>query len=140
MQGKQRGQRATNSWKTTIPNYSLRFHPCAERARRALGAPAHYGLGGGAAVGALEHLPPQDLAHALPSVPWGGRASSNYFNRANTGRRTCDYARAQAAGVTCVPLLVETFGGLSPTLMRELRAAAEWRSNKLTSSEYDETT
>ena len=51
-----------------------------------------------------------------------------------------DYARAQAAGVTCVPLLVETFGGLSPTLMHELRAAAEWRSNKLTSSEYDETT
>ena len=29
---------------------------------------------------------------------------------------------------------------LSPALMRELRAAAEWRSNKLTSSEYDETT
>ena len=28
----------------------------------------------------------------------------------------------------------------SPALMRELRAAAEWRSNKLTSSEYDETT
>ena len=51
-----------------------------------------------------------------------------------------DYARAQAAGVTCVPFLVETFGGLSPALMRELRAAAEWRSNKLTSSEYDETT
>ena len=50
------------------------------------------------------------------------------------------YARAQAAGVTCVPLLVETFGGLSPALMHELRAAAEWRSNKLTSSEYDETT
>ena len=42
--------------------------------------------------------------------------------------------------MTCVPLLVETFGGLSPALMRELRAAAEWRSNKLTSSEYDETT
>ena len=41
---------------------------------------------------------------------------------------------------TCVPLLVETFGGLSPALMHELRAAAEWRSNKLTSSEYDETT
>ena len=30
--------------------------------------------------------------------------------------------------------------GLSPALMHELRAAAEWRSNKLTSSEYDETT
>ena len=42
--------------------------------------------------------------------------------------------------MTCVPLLVETFGGLSPALMHELRAAAEWRSNKLTSSEYDETT
>ena len=27
-----------------------------------------------------------------------------------------DYARAQACGVTCVPLLVETFGGLSPAL------------------------
>ena len=37
--------------------------------------------------------------------------------------------------MTCVPLLVETFGGLSPALMHELRAAAEWRSNKLTSSE-----
>ena len=37
-----------------------------------------------------------------------------------------------------MPFLVETFGGLSPALMRELRAAAEWRSNKLTS--YDETT
>ena len=44
------------------------------------------------------------------------------------------------ASVTCVPLLVETFGGLSPALMHELWAAAEWRSNKLTSSEYDETT
>ena len=56
------------------------------------------------------------------------------------GHKDGDYARAQAAGVTCVPLLVETFGGLSPALMHELRAAAEWRSNKLTSSEYDETT
>ena len=56
------------------------------------------------------------------------------------GRRGCR-PPVQAAGVTCVPLLVETFGaGLSPALMRELRAAAEWRSNKLTSSEYDETT
>ena len=38
------------------------------------------------------------------------------------------------------PLLVETFGGLSPALMRELRAAQQRRSNKFTSSEYDETT
>ena len=51
-----------------------------------------------------------------------------------------DYARAQASGVRCVPLLVETFGGLSPPLVDALRAAAEWRKNKLTASEYDETT
>ena len=51
-----------------------------------------------------------------------------------------DYARAQAEGVECVPLLVETFGGLSPALTSVLREAADWRSNKLTSSEYDETT
>ena len=51
-----------------------------------------------------------------------------------------DYARAQACGVTCVPLLVETFGGLSPALYGVLCAAAEWRSNKLSASEYDETT
>ena len=51
-----------------------------------------------------------------------------------------DYARAQASGVRCVPLLVETFGGMSPQLVDALRAAAEWRKNKLTSSEYDETT
>ena len=51
-----------------------------------------------------------------------------------------DYARAQASGVRCVPLLVETFGGLSPPLVDALRTAAEWRKNKLTASEYDETT
>ena len=51
-----------------------------------------------------------------------------------------DYARAQASGVRCVPLLVETFGGLSPPLVDALRTAAEWRKNKLTTSEYDETT
>ena len=51
-----------------------------------------------------------------------------------------DYARAQASGVRCVPLLVETFGGLSPPLVNALHAAAEWRKNKLTASEYDETT
>ena len=51
-----------------------------------------------------------------------------------------DYDRAQASGVTCVPLLVETFGGWSPALLGALRTASEWRSNKLTASEYDETT
>ena len=39
-----------------------------------------------------------------------------------------------------VPLLVETFGGWSPALLGALRTASEWRSNKLTASEYDETT
>ena len=32
------------------------------------------------------------------------------------------------------------FGGCAPQLMKALLAAAEWRANKLTSSEYDETT
>ena len=39
-----------------------------------------------------------------------------------------------------VPLLVETFGGMSPALYDALREASDWRANKLTSSEYDETT
>ena len=33
-----------------------------------------------------------------------------------------------------------TFGGWSPALLGALRTASEWRSNKLTASEYDETT
>ena len=51
-----------------------------------------------------------------------------------------DYARALDCGVTVVPLLVETFGGLGVELVKALRSAAEWRRNKLVSSEYDETT
>lgn len=51
-----------------------------------------------------------------------------------------DYARAQESGVRCVPLLMETFGGMSPPLFEALRTAAEWRNNKLMASEYDETT
>ena len=64
---------------------------------------------------------------------------SDLKSRAHSGEDG-DYARAQAEGVECVPLLVETFGGLSPALTSVLREAADWRSNKLTSSEYDETT
>ena len=45
--------------------------------------------------------------------------------------REGDYARAQAAGVECVPLLVETFGGMSPALYDALREASDWRANKL---------
>ena len=73
-----------------------------------------------------------------------GRGAAGFFNR-KTGAgyvspKAGDYARAQASGVRCVPLLVETFGGLSPPLVDALRTAAEWRKNKLTASEYDETT
>ena len=39
-----------------------------------------------------------------------------------------------------MPLLVETFGGMSPALYDALREASDWRSNKLTSCEHDETT
>ena len=35
---------------------------------------------------------------------------------------------------------METFGGFSPEVVSTLREAAEWRKNKLASSEYDETT
>ena len=51
-----------------------------------------------------------------------------------------DYARAEALGVRVVLMLVETFGGLGPALVEELRKGAEWRANKLTASKYDETT
>ena len=51
-----------------------------------------------------------------------------------------DYARAQGLGMQVAPLLVETFGGLGADLVGVLRAAAQWRADKLESSEYDETT
>ena len=50
------------------------------------------------------------------------------------------YARAQANGVDCDPLLVETFGGFGPELLELLRGAAEFKMNKLSAAEYDETT
>ena len=73
----------------------------------------------------------------------GVKTDGAYNRRTGAGyvsHKDGDYARAQAEGVECVPLLVETFGGLSPALTSVLREAADWRSNKLTSSEYDETT
>ena len=36
--------------------------------------------------------------------------------------------------------LVETFGGLGERLVCDLQEAGEYRSNKLTAAEYDETT
>ena len=73
----------------------------------------------------------------------GVKADGAFDRRTGAGyvsHREGDYARAQAAGVECVPLLVETFGGMSPALYDALREASDWRANKLTSSEYDETT
>ena len=73
----------------------------------------------------------------------GVKADGAFDRRTGAGyvsHREGDYARAQAAGVECVPLLVETFGGMSPALHDALREASDWRSNKLTSSEHDETT
>ena len=52
---------------------------------------------------------------------------------------TTQYARAQKAGVEVDALLVEPSGACGPRLTELLVEAAEARSNKLTSSEYDET-
>ena len=51
-----------------------------------------------------------------------------------------DYDRAAASGVTVHELLVETFGGLGRELIKILKLGAEYRDNKLTSGEFDETT
>jgi hypothetical protein len=51
-----------------------------------------------------------------------------------------DYERALQAGVRCIPMLIETFGGFGPGLLEVLRRADEWRQGRLVSSEYDETT
>ena len=71
-----------------------------------------------------------------------GQAADGPFDRRTGGghvrQKLGDYDRAVGAGVTVVPLLVETFGGCAPPLMSALQRAADWRQNKLTSSEYDE--
>ena len=69
---------------------------------------------------------------------WSIHHQASFFSWSLRRKKTAR-AKSSGPGAQCV-LLVETFGGLSPALMHELRAAAEWRSNKLTSSEYDETT
>jgi hypothetical protein len=76
----------------------------------------------------------------------GVKTDGAYNRRTGAGyvsHKDGDYVRVRRRrpeGVECVPLLVETFGGLSPALTGVLREAADWRSNKLISSEYDETT
>ena len=51
-----------------------------------------------------------------------------------------DYARAGDLGVTVLLLLVESFGGFGPELDQMLSDLAAARQNKLTKSEYDDTT
>ena len=50
------------------------------------------------------------------------------------------YARALGLGVDVQALLFEVWGGWSPAVVELFRATAEERRNKLTRSEYDETT
>ena len=86
------------------------------------------------------------LLYVTPSLRVRPRyTSTRYAHSSSSGvgyvaAKSGDYARALASGVTCVPLLLETFGGCSPEVVSMLREAAEWRKNKLASSEYDETT
>ena len=73
-----------------------------------------------------------------------GREGDGVFNR-RTGAghvkaKAGDYERALENGVEVVPLLVETFGGFGSGLVAMLKAAAEWRHDRLDASEYDETT
>jgi len=51
-----------------------------------------------------------------------------------------EYAKAIALGTHVNELLIETFGGFSPAMMDLLVACSEKRRDKLTRSEYDETT
>ena len=73
-----------------------------------------------------------------------GQPSDRTFNRLSgkgyVPPRKGDYDRAAAAGVTVRELLVETFGGLGHRLVELLQRGAEYRENKLTATEYDETT
>ena len=61
-----------------------------------------------------------------PRSTFNARTSAGYVSPSKG-----DYARAEAMGL----MLVETFGGLGPALVEELRKGAEWRANKLTASE-----
>ena len=74
-----------------------------------------------------------------------GRTASPNSHDSHTGAgyvkaEPGDYAFAKSRNVEAVLLLCETFGGLGPELVEHLRRAAEYRDNKLTASEYDETT
>jgi len=89
-----------------------------------------------------------NTADACRDVVLGRRGRGRRGDRAYN-RRTAegyvqpqrgDYARALEAGVTVVPLLVETFGGFGPGLVDALQRATDCRQNALAHSEYDEAT
>ena len=73
----------------------------------------------------------------------GSEGDGRYNRRTGEGHVAAvagDYDRAREAGVRCVPMLIETFGGFGSGLMGVLRQADGWRQGRLVSSEYDETT
>ena len=70
-----------------------------------------------------------------PSEPFNPATGAGYV-AAQEGH----YARAPAQGVDAVPALIETFGGVAPELMGMLQQAAWFRMNRLSKTEYGETT
>ena len=61
-----------------------------------------------------------------PPATFNARTGAGYVSP-----KEGDYARPEAMGVRVILMLVETFGGLGPALVEELREGAEWRANKL---------
>ena len=79
------------------------------------------------------------------ATPFRARASScaafaSGRGKAPSGPPRAGYAKAIALGTHVNELLIETFGGFSPAVMDLLVACSEKRRDKLTRSEYDETT
>ena len=52
----------------------------------------------------------------------------------------CDFVCRRARVADGSPAASHTFGGFGPELLELLRGAAEFKSNKLSAAEYDETT
>ena len=70
----------------------------------------------------------------------GGEAFCANSGKGYVAPKKGQYTKAEGHGVTVVCGLAETLGGLSPAFCNLLKEAAEARSNRLTSGEYDATT
>ena len=103
--------------------------------------PARVGLPGGR-VGFGNTAPP--LRGKMYGCIARGCAADGAFNpRTGAGfvpASSGDYTAALANGCTVLLLLFETFGGFGPALVRLLKRAAAEVENKLTPTQYDETT